>query len=374
MIKKSLPLVISSFEKIRKDNYIYVDKTEYAYKLFKRGGYTHVFLSRPRRFGKSLFLDTLKQMFLGKRELFNDLWIYNSDYDWQEYPIIHIDFSNFNKNSAKDLEIHLAQFLTEYASNRNIDLSAYTSIHGKFSLLIQKLSKLNNVVILIDEYDKPILDNVNDIKKAEEIRDLLKSFYEVIKGNDSCIRAMFMTGVTKVSQMSIFSGLNNLVDISLDDEYSTILGYTQQEMEDNFSNYFEKSKTLMHMNQEALLTEIKKWYNGYRFSRSEDRVYNPFSILNFFAKNNFLNYWFTTGTPSFLIKLLKAQLDQFQESKEYTYDLDALGGFELDGLPIIPVLYQSGYLTITDYNPRIRQYKLGYPNFEIGESFTKVIL
>lgn len=270
-MKKNLPLAISTLEEIISNNYIYVDKTKFAYDLFKKGGFKYIFLSRPRRFGKSLFLDTLKQMFLGKKELFKNLWLYDSDYDWQIYPIIHIDFSKFDKHNVDTLESNIIEFIDNIANIYNAgSLNNYTGMNMKFSQLIERLSKINKVVILIDEYDKPILDNITDLNKAIQIRNLLKSFYDVIKGSDAYIRALFMTGVTKFGQMSIFSGLNNLNDISLDDEFATIVGYTQIELEHYFIDYVTQSSQKIGVEKTVLLSELKNWYNGYRFSELED--------------------------------------------------------------------------------------------------------
>ena len=290
---KKLPIGIQTFSEIRTENYIYIDKTKLAYALIENGKY--YFLSRPRRFGKSLFIDTLKNIFESKKELFKGLYIYDK-LDWaKSFPVININFAGGVIRDEKLLNEKITNKLFEIAGNYEITLK-YKNISDQFEELIKKIhNKFNRkVVILIDEYDKPILDNITDPSMASDMRDGLKNLYSVIKGTDEYIKFVFLTGVSKFSKVSIFSGLNNLEDITLNEDYATICGYTQNDLETSFASHLENVD----------MDKLREWYNGYNFLG--DNVYNPFDIL-LFIKNRFKynSYWFSTGTPSFLIYLIK---------------------------------------------------------------------
>lgn len=370
---KSLPLDVSSFETMISKNYLYIDKTQYIYNMFG-GGNRYYFLSRPRRFGKSLLVSTLKEMFLGKKELFKGLWIYNSDYEWQEHPVIHLDFSHIAHRTTQQLEQAIIKNLHRIAGEYNLQLQGNQSPEGMFDDLILELSKINKVVVLIDEYDKPILDHMHNLEEAKKQREILKSFYGIIKGVDAHLRAVFLTGVTKFSKTSIFSGINNLNDISLDSPAAALLGYTQEEVTHYFKEYIDAFAQKSNKTSQEIMHELQMWYNGFRFSEENIKVYNPFSVLYCLSKQKFLNYWFKSGTPSFLVHLLKQKAETLKDIKNIEIDSSGLESFDLDKLPLITLLFQAGYLTISDYDPKTKLFILNYPNYEVAESFTKYLL
>jgi hypothetical protein len=357
---KKFPIGISTLEKIQSGNFYYVDKTAFVEKLAGQGQY--YFLSRPRRFGKSLIIDTLKQAFLGNREIFKGLYL-EHHWDWEtKYPVIHISFaSNQTEKDPNILKIKIASLLQQVADSNHVNLHGelYSS---QFSNLISDINAKHNkkVVILIDEYDKPILDAITNISLAHEIRDILRSFYSVIKEHDDKIQFAFLTGVSKFAKAGVFSGLNNLNDITYHEKYATICGYTQQELETTFQ---------AHLTPEDL-PKIKSWYNGYYFLGNEG-VYNPFSILNFFERDkHFSNYWFATGTPTFLIDLIKQRQFYIPHLEKIEVTENSLQKFDVDDLPLIPLLLQTGYLTITGTRQigTTTFYALSYPNLEVRQS------
>jgi hypothetical protein len=370
---KYLPTDINTFSTMITGNYIYVDKTKYIYDLFS-GGSRYYFLSRPRRFGKSLLISTLKELFAGNKELFKDLWIYTSDYSWEPFPIIHLDFSLLDRETVQELKLSLAWTITNIAERYSLDISKAPTLNSKFVLLVEKLAERNKVVVLIDEYDKPILDHLSDIKRAQAHRDLLKGFYDTLKGLDAYLRAIFITGVSKFSKTSIFSGINNLNDISLDFEAAQLLGYTHDEVQIFFSSHIKEIALEKGQSIETVLDEMKKWYNGYSFSEQMVKVYNPFSVLYFLQKKKLLNYWFESGTPSFLINLVRKQYKSLEDIPNAQVSRSSLGTFEIENIPLIPLLFQTGYLTITDYNENSQKFSLNYPNLEVEESFTKYLV
>ncbi len=361
---KKLPIGIQTFSKIRSDDCIYVDKTKIAFDLIQNGSY--YFLSRPRRFGKSLFLDTLKNIFESKKDLFKGLYIYDK-WDWTEsYPVIKISFGGGVIQNKKLLDEKITNKLIKNAEKFDIKFK-FENISDQFEELIQKIyDKFNRkVVILIDEYDKPILDNISDTKTASELREGLKNLYSVIKDSDEYIKFVFLTGVSKFSKVSIFSGLNNLDDITIDKRYGTICGYTQEDLEREFVEYLPGCD----------LDEIKKWYNGYNWLG--ESVYNPFDILLFFAKGNeFQNYWFETGTPSFLIELLRAKNYFIPSIDKLRVSEKMLGSFDIENIEPETLLFQSGYLTITDKRKvgARSEYILSYPNLEVKYSLNDHML
>jgi hypothetical protein len=286
---KKLPVDVSTFEIMISKGYVYVDKTEYIYNLITQGRY--YFLSRPRRFGKSLLISTLKELFLARRHLFEGLWIdKHSDYDWQEYPVIHLDFSVIGHDTPEELKLGLLWSLNRIAERNGIQIQQAPSPGLQLQALVEKLAEKNKVVILIDEYDKPLLDHLKDIPMAEAQRDVLRSFYETIKGLDAYLHAIFITGVSKFSKTSIFSGINNLNDISWDSESAQLLGYTSHEVVHYLSEYIEIIANRDQLTIGQINDIMKAWYNGYRFSEKDVRVYNPFSILYFLKKKKLANY------------------------------------------------------------------------------------
>jgi hypothetical protein len=362
MKMKKLPIGISALDKIIGNDYIYVDKTKHIVNLVKSGG-EYYFLSRPRRFGKSLLVDTLKQAFLGKHELFTGLYLENH-WDWEvEYPIVHIDLGQGIVQSRVQLDAVLTAILDRHYIQYNIE-NIYQEASIRFRYLIDSLAEKFNlpVVILVDEYDKPILDNITDAEHAGEIRDGLKSLYSVIKTVDSKLRFVLLTGVSKFSKVSLFSGLNNLSDITLDSRYADICGYTQAELETNFAN------ELVGVDK----SELKNWYNGYNFAGSEvQKVYNPFDILLFFDKGKiYRNYWFETATPTFLVKLMESRKYFVPNLENVIISDKNLSGFDVDNINITTLLFQTGYLTIKEIITIGSQYaySLTYPNLEVKAS------
>ena len=370
---RKLPIGVQSFEKLREEGCLYVDKTEYVYRLTQTS--TPYFLSRPRRFGKSLFLSTLKAYFEGKRELFRGLAIEELTWDdpdaWQEYPVFYIDFNrtNFKADSALEqvLEAHLNEWEKVYGNE-------YTDrpLAERFQHLIVAARKQTgrNVVVLVDEYDKPLLEGA-DVAMIEHNKNVFKGFFSTLKSFDQYIRFVFITGVTKFSKVSIFSDLNQLNDISLDDEYSAICGITETELKDNFAPEIDALSQKMGVDVAKCLSELKRMYDGYHFSGESDGVYNPFSILNALSKRKLGMYWFSTGTPTFLIdKLKESDLDpKCITDGELYADENVLTDYTYDGLNPVPLFYQTGYLTIKDYDSKYLSYQLDYPNDEVKYGF-----
>lgn len=363
---RKLPIDVSTFKKLIDNDYVYIDKTQYIHNLITKGNYH--FLSRPRRFGKSLLISTLKELYLGNKELFKNLWIYDSDYSWETHPVIDLDFSIIAHETVPELKISLSYRLTRIAERYGISIAKAPTVQDKFSTLIEKLAEKNTVVILVDEYDKPLLDHIKDVKRAEAQRDFLKTFYDVLKGMDAYLKAIFITGVSKFARTSIFSGINNLNDISLDKDAAQLLGYTDEEIQSYFSPYIKELAQEQNAQTKEIFNIMQQWYNGYRFSEGETKVYNPFSILYYLHKKKLANYWFQSGTPSFLINLLQKQYQSLQDIQEAEISPDSLGTFNLEDIPLIPLLFQAGYLTIIDYNAQSGKFKLGYPNLEVEES------
>jgi hypothetical protein len=360
---KKLPIGIQSFEKLRTDNFIYVDKTEYIYELTKENGY--YFISRPRRFGKSLLVDTIKCLFEGKKELFEGLFIYDK-WNWEEkYSVIRIDFSIDRVSNKEELNGLVNYLIDDYAKLYNVEVSGY-SVNQKFRELIIQLNEKykNKVVVLVDEYDKPILDNI-DKDNVLEIRDALRDVYGILKPMDNYLKFVLLTGVSKFSKVSIFSGLNNLNDITIDDNFSGICGYKEEDLDKYFGEYLDG------VNRELL----RLWYNGY--SWGGDRVYNPFDILLFFSKrNDFRPYWFETGTPTFLIKLLMSKKFFIPDIEHIEANDSILSSFEIERISPVTLLFQTGYLTIKEiiHQSEKRIYILSYPNKEVRVALNDYIL
>ena len=373
MILKKLPIYISDFKKMIQDNYLYIDKTEHIYRLFKDST-QYYFLSRPRRFGKSLLVSTLKELFSGNKEPFKDLWIYNSDYNWQEYPVIHLDFSQIEHLTADELRTNLNDALNKIAQDYKITLEYNKTPGASLKELIENLSNINKVVILIDEYDKPILDHLNNIEEAEKQREILRSFYGVIKGQDANLRSVLLTGVTRFAKTSIFSGLNNLNDITLKPESAQLLGYTQDELLKYFMSYIENFANKLNISNQDLLSDLKKYYNGYRFSKLDLKVYNPFSVLYSLNDTKFTNYWFTSGTPTFLIHLISNQYYSLETLDQVEISINNLDNFDIEDIDLVTLLFQTGYLTISDYNQVTHKVKLSFPNYEVKYSFTNFLV
>jgi uncharacterized protein YcgL (UPF0745 family) len=361
---RKLPIGISDFKKLREENFIYVDKTQYIYKLITEGGY--YFLSRPRHFGKSLLISTLEYLFKGEKKLFK--WLYIEDkWNWEEiYPVLRIDFGDTQVGSRVELEKELKAIIIEAGKVYGYTYNEEYTINRNLRLLIEKIYEVSKkqMIILIDEYDKPILDNIEKKKEVEKIRETLKGFYTTLKGLDKYIRFMLITGVSKFSKVSLFIGLNQLEDISLNKDFGNICGYTQQELEFYFNDY------LKGLN----LDEIKEWYNGYYFL--QDTLYNPFDILLYLKNREFRSYWYKTGTPTFLIKLIKQQKYDVTKLDNIILRENILEKFDLEEIRIEALMFQTGYLTIKEVYQKEygQEYKLGFPNKEVKISFNENIL
>ncbi len=373
MIMKDITSSVYNFEDLIQGNFLYVDKTEYIWQLIRPAKESY-FLSRPRRFGKSLTLSTLKAVFEGKKELFKGLAIYDKPYDWKKYPVIHLDFANCNIRTADELVGYLMGQLGNIADSFGLQLRG-SLLSVCFENLINDISAQGNVVIFVDEYDKPILNNITRTE-AGDILSVLKGFYSNIKKAESKLRFAFITGVSKFSHVSLFSDLNNLTDITMDRCYATMLGYTQAELE----LYFGERIADLSGGQdvETFKAEIKEWYNGYRFHRGAKTVYNPVSLAKFFESGGeFNNYWFATGTPSFLMELTKKTDFDFRSAVGGNSVPEvAFNAFEIDNIDPLTLLLQTGYVTIKDTEQRFGQtwYFLDFPNREVTTAFSAYIL
>ncbi len=375
---KKLPLGLAVFEKIRREGYIYVDKTRHIHQIVTGG--TYYFLSRPRRFGKSLLISTLWNLFEGKRELFEGLWIAeHGNWEWQSHAVIVLDFNEIGHDTPEELEQGLTIALTKIAKSAQIVLETPLANY-KFQELILALHQQSGlpVVVLIDEYDKPMIDHIGQgeerLKIAKANRDILKKFFGVLKGNNvsPALRFVFLTGVSKFSKVSIFSELNNLSDMTMDLRYADMLGYTQAELESNFSDHLAQLATQLGWSVERLIEELAYRYNGYRFSDREVKVYNPFSVLNALDKLAFQNYWFESGTPTFLVNLLQEKQYNLTNIEQLEVKSSIFSTFELDHLRPEAILFQTGYVTIKNVQDEL--YELGYPNQEVKSGFTESLL
>ena len=363
-----------SFEELIRGNFLYVDKTEYIWNMVRpaTAGY---FLSRPRRFGKSLTVSTLKAVFQGKKELFKGLAIYDKPYDWKRYPVIHLDMNGLDFSSEDELESSLCDLVTEAAASHELTLELANAA-SMFRVLINRLAEQEQVVILVDEYDKPILNNLNK-PHAQKILDKLKVFYSVIKAFESKERFVFVTGVSKFCHVSLFSDLNNLTDISMHRDYAAMFGYTQSELEHYFSDRIEATAQAQKVSVEELKRKLKAWYDGYCFEETSETVYNPVSIAKFFENDGkFDNYWFATGTPSFLMELAKKTDFNFEDAVSKAVPGVTFDAFEIPNIDPVTLLLQTGYLTIKSSEIRFnkRWFWLDFPNEEVAESFSTYLL
>ena len=380
---KDLTSYVYSFEEMIRGNFLYVDKTEYIWQLIRpsSAGY---FLSRPRRFGKSLTLSTLKAVFEGKKDLFKGLAIYDKPYDWKPYPIIHLSFADYTplNDTVEKLDRYLLDKVMTIAEQFSIVLPKNIDSSSAFGKLINKIFEKSKIVILVDEYDKPILDNITN-PEVKEILKCLKGFYSVLKDRNTQERLLFVTGVSKFCHVSLFSDLNNLTDITMDARYATMLGYTQTEFESNFKNQIETVEKTQELSHLDFLTEIKNWYDGFRFHASSESVYNPVSLASFFEhRGEFNNYWFQTGTSSILFEIMKKLSFNLPEALETTVSSSFFEAFEIDRLNPKALLYQTGYLTIgktvkvpVPFTKIMNtEYSLVFPNYEVKSSFNDHLL
>ena len=367
------PIGIQDFESLRRDGYVYVDKTHLMHQLARTGKY--YFLSRPRRFGKSLLVSTMEAYFRGRKELFDGLAIAELEKEWIQYPVLRFDLTGKNYANEDALDDALGGQLTKLENEYGVQAGS-TAIDTRFKAIIDAAySKTGRpVVILVDEYDKPIVDNLGDEALADVFRRQLQGFYSVMKSEDAHIKFGFLTGVTKIGKLSVFSGLNNLQDISMDAGYTGICGISKTDLNDYFAESVNELATANHLTKEACAARLAEMYDGYHFCEDSEGIYNPFSLLNTFKSKNFKEYWFETGTPTFLVEVIR-QTD---------YDVSGLAAEQADSSLLtdldtafrnpIPLLYQSGYLTIKDFDGDTGIYTLGFPNMEVKHGFLTFLL
>ena len=363
------PIGIQDFENIRKGGYVYVDKTELIYKL-SHGSGKYFFLSRPRRFGKSLLVSTMEAYFRGKKELFDGLAIADLEEDWIQYPVLRMDLSGKSYNSPEVLQQVFDDYLSRWEKEYGVD-NRFTVPGIRFSRVIEAAYAQTGqrAVILIDEYDKPIMDNLGDEELSDIFRSQLQGFYSVMKAEDGFIQFGFLTGVTKIGKLSVFSGLNNLIDISMDARYTDICGISENDLKKYFGESVGELASANQMSDDECYAELARWYDGYHFRQNTDGVYNPFSVLNTFRTLEFDNYWFETATPSFLVRFLQRGNYKLDDISKDRVPVSLLKGVNSERPNAITLLYQTGYLTIKGYSPEDRLYSLGYPNKEVEDSF-----
>ena len=366
------PIGIQNFKDLRNGGYVYVDKTDKIYNLVSTGKY--YFLSRPRRFGKSLLVSTMEVYFQGKSDLFKGLAMESLEKDWMHYPVLHLDLGGKTYLGREDLDSVLDRHLNEWEALYGIG-KRYPQPDMRFHDIIEGIYRKTGakVVVLIDEYDKPVIDNLDNHALQEYYRSVLQGFYGVMKSEDECIRFGFLTGVTKIGKLSVFSGLNNLNDISMDSIYADICGISEDDLHEYFDGGVGELAEANGLSVEECYARLKKWYDGYHFSEDSPGIYNPFSLLNTLQKRKFHKYWFETGTPTFLVKVMQRT----------SFDITALSDEEVDSSLLstvntvldnpIPLLHQSGYLTVTGYDSEYGLYRLGFPNIEVKTGFLNFI-
>ncbi|WP_289771531.1 ATP-binding protein [Bacteroides acidifaciens] len=373
MSSKIYPIGIQNFEKIRNDGYFYIDKTALMYQMVKTGSY--YFLSRPRRFGKSLLISTLEAYFQGKKELFTGLAVEKLEKNWIKYPVLHIDLNTEKYDTPESLENKLNGVLVEWEKKYGAEPSE-KSLATRFEGIIKRTCRQEGqrVAILVDEYDKPMLQAIGNEELQKSFRNTLKAFYGALKSQDGCIKFAMLTGVTKFSKVSVFSDLNNLDDISMWNEYIEICGVSEREIHENLEAELHEFADARRTTYEKLCTELKECYDGYHFTHNSIGMYNPFSLLNAFKRKEFGNYWFETGTPTYLVKLLKKHHYDLERMAHEETDAQVLNSIDSESTNPIPVIYQSGYLTIKGYDERFGIYRLGFPNREVEEGFIRFLL
>ncbi|MDY4955642.1 MAG: AAA family ATPase, partial [Prevotella sp.] len=367
------PIGIQTFEKIRKGGFLYVDKTKYVYDACHPGQF--VFLSRPRRFGKSLLTSTFDAYFSGRKELFKGLAIEKLETEWRHYPVLHFDLSDIKKGTTEECELNLHSQLEDFEKTYGCE-KASDDLTIRFRELVKNISRKteSQVVVLIDEYDAPLLTVLHDSERLEPMRTLLQSFYSPLKKLDQYLRFVFITGISKFSQLSIFSQLNNLNNISMLPQYAGICGITERELKDNFQEGVAELGKANNMTTDEVLAKLKLKYDGYCFAEESEGVYNPFSLLSAMQNKKLGNYWFSTGTPTFLVKMMKrfhTDLTKLDGSEAGADDFDA----PTENMhSVLPLFYQSGYLTIKAYDPILSNYTLGYPNEEVKVGLMHALL
>ncbi len=373
-----LPLGISTFEKLRKSGLIYIDKTEHVYRLITQG--SRYFLSRPRRFGKSLLVSTLKAIFAGNKSLFDGLFIGKSDYQWPKHGVISLDFSSVEVLTAQDFRVGCCELLQEIADDYDLDLKLDKQRpDSALRALVRALYKeFGRVAILVDEYDSPILQTINNTDEAKNVRNAIRSFFTVVKALDAFVDFVFITGVSSFAKAGVFSGMNNLKIITLDSRFSTICGYIDEEVDHYLNQQIKTWAKTEGKSSQELRKQIKEWYNGYHFAVNAPSVYNPFSIMSALDSHDFKNFWFQSGTPTFLVEELTKE---YRRSEYHLFDLerietteDSLGIFDVGATPLISLMFQTGYLTINKFNKDNGSLELQCPNFEVRTALYKYLL
>ena len=366
------PIGIQNFESLRKDGYLYVDKTKLIHRLATTGRY--FFLSRPRRFGKSLLISTLEAYFQGKRELFQGLAMEELEKEWAQHPILHIDLNTAKYESKESLDNILNDTLANWEALYGTTPTEVT-LELRFKGIIRRACEQTGqrVVILVDEYDKPMLQAIGNDELQAKYRNTLKAFYSVLKTQDKYIKFALLTGVTKFGKVSVFSDLNNLNDISMDERYVALCGMTEEEIHRYFEKDIHQLASAQGLTYEETCSRLKESYDGYHFVENSEGIYNPFSLLNTFYKMKFGSYWFETGTPTYLVELLKQNHYNLEQMTHEETSSEVLNSIYTDESPI-PVIYQSGYLTIKDYDEEFGNYILGFPNREVEEGFIKFLM
>ena len=367
------PIGIQNFEDLRRSEYVYVDKTALIYRLVSTGKY--YFLSRPRRFGKSLLISTMDAYFSGKKELFKGLAIEQLEKDWIEYPVLHLDLNSSKYINPVDLDVVLDQQLNNWEAEYGI-ARKYDDCSARMNDVIDAACRKTGrkVVILIDEYDKPIVNNLGNEALVDYYRKTLQGFYSVLKAKDGQIKFGFLTGVSKIGKLSVFSSLNNLKDISMVKDYADICGISEKELHDNFDESVSELGEANNLTKDEGYLKLKEMYDGYHFSQNSIGVYNPFSLLNAFSDREFQDYWFETGTPTLLVNVMKKTLfDVPTLSDKVVVSADDLSGMQDIINNPIPLFYQTGYLTIKGYDKEFKEYTLGFPNDEVKTGFLKFI-
>lgn len=373
-VLRKLPIGIQTFEDIRRDDYLYVDKTAFVWRIANTG--KPYFLSRPRRFGKSLLLSTFESYFKGKKELFEGLAIEQIETEWKQYPVLHLDLNAKKYETPDDLIAILNQHLEKWEclyGNEKKDRSP----EERFGYVISRASEQTgcSVVVLVDEYDKPLLQALDNMSLLDNYRQTLKAFYGVLKSYDRYLRFVFLTGVTKFAQVSVFSDLNQLNDISMKPQYATVCGITKQELIDTFTPELQKLAETNQLTPEETLHKMKALYDGYHFCEFTEGVFNPFSVLNVFDGYKFSNYWFQTGTPTFLVELLqRSEYDLRTLIDGVEASASSFTEYRVDANNPIPLIYQSGYLTIKDYDKEFGNYLLEFPNDEVRYGFINFLV
>jgi hypothetical protein len=369
---KKLPVDVHDFHNMITGNHVYVDKTQYIHKMATEG--TYYFLSRPRRFGKTLLVSTLEHLFTSNKELFEGLWIENSDWDWQPHPVLRIDFSEISAYSPEALRKSLIEKLHRLGESMGVEVKSELLRNCFSDLIIDVYEKhQRRIAILIDEYDQPLISHLGkgeeELEIAKQNRDVLREFYGVLKGGNvgKALRFVFLTGISKFARASIFSELNNLDDLSMQEPYSALLGYTDEELWRYFEPYIRQLSKRLKAPVEETLQDIRTWYNGYRFSDLDVKVYNPFSVVKLLKQCKFQNYWFETATPAFLVNLITERNYPIPVIETLELAQQNFSVYDLDDLALEPLLFQTGYVTIKDRQGEL--YRLGYPNQEVKNSF-----